>query len=174
MIKEIINKDTLLYIEPSEVITISNKVKKIAGELSKEDTDLLNSRGIDKFVFAYAFENDVVKKVKNCKNITHLLIKCFINCSSLEEVDDLKSLEYIGDYAFCNCTNLKVLKFSNKVKYIGAHAFSGIKNLTINFNGTLEEWDKIEKGCDLSKDDWMPDVLTLNTKDTTIKFFRKK
>lgn len=72
-----INKDTLLYIEPSEIITISNKVKKIAGELSKEDTDLLNSRGIDKFVFAYAFENDVVKKVKNCKNITHLLIKCF-------------------------------------------------------------------------------------------------
>ena len=38
MIKEIINKDTLLYIEPSEVITISNKVKKEKNPETKSST----------------------------------------------------------------------------------------------------------------------------------------
>ena len=174
MSKQIINKGKLIYLDPIENIVLSNDIKEIAGVLNDDDHLLLDSLSIDAGVFAYMFENKIIKKVCNCKNVVRLQTKAFWGCSYLEKVDKFNNLEYIGDYAFSGCTNLKVLKFSNKVKYIGAHAFSGIKNLTIDFNGTLEEWNKIEKGCDLSKDDWMPDVLTLNTKDSTIKLFRKK
>ena len=172
MSKQIINKGKLIYLDPIENIVLSNDIKEIAGVLNDDDHLLLDSLSIDAGVFAYLFENKIIKKVCNCKYVVRLQTKAFFNCSNLEKVDQFNNLEFIGDYAFSGCTNLKELHITNKVKYIGAYAFSGVKELNIKFGGTLEEWNKIEKNFDVRQDDWMPNVLILKTKDT-VTIFKK-
>ena len=168
MTKQIINKGKLIYLDPIENVVLSNDIKEIAGLLNDDDYLLLDSLSIDAGVFAYIFENKIVKIVSNCKNIVRLQSKAFFNCSNLELLDKFAKLEFIGDYAFFGCTNLKELHITNKVKYIGAYAFSGVKELNIKFGGTLEEWNKIEKNFDVRQDYWMPNVLILKTKDTVV------
>ena len=174
MSKQIINKGKLIYLDPIENVVLSNDVSEIAGVLNDDDLHLLESLSIDASVFAYIFENNIIKTVSNCGNIVRLQSKAFFNCSNLERLDKFTKLEYIDDYAFSGCTNLKELHITNKVKYIGAYAFTGIKELIIKFDGTLEEWNKIEKNFDVHQDDWMPNILILKTKDTIVEFIKNK
>ncbi len=53
----------------------------------------------------------------------------------------------IGDFAFSNRIEIKNINIPKSVTKIGRSAFFRCVNLTdINFSGTQEEWNKIEKG----------------------------
>ncbi len=53
----------------------------------------------------------------------------------------------IGAYAFYGCTSIENIKLSSSVERIDAYAFQNCTNLTeINFLGTEDEWNLVEKG----------------------------
>ena len=91
----------------------------------------------------------------------------FNACDSIETVTMPDSVEEIGPKAFEHCKNLRSVKFSKNLKKIGLSAFLGCKKFTeitipasvttieqwafdlididvFNFEGTLEQWDKVE------------------------------
>lgn len=69
----------------------------------------------------------------------------FGGCSALAEVTLPDGITTIEGEAFRGCSQLRYIKIPNSVTEIGYYAFYGCKNLTILFEGTKEEWDKIEK-----------------------------
>lgn len=103
---------------------------------------------------------------KNCKieNYEHKLFKvkdgcCFSNdgktvlyCTkaSKQEIVIPEGVTTIGKWAFFECINLQNVVIPSSVKAIGSHAFMSCPNLTVTFDGTKKEWEKIEgvKDCD--------------------------
>lgn len=91
----------------------------------------------------------------------------FNACESIETVTMPDSVEEIGPKAFEHCANLRSVKFSKNLKKIGLSAFLGCKKFTeitlpasvtkieqwafdlididtFNFEGSLDQWDKVE------------------------------
>lgn len=55
----------------------------------------------------------------------------------------------IGDNAFASCDFIEKVRMSNTLKRIGSGAFQDCSSLTyIDFSGTIEAWNNIEKGAD--------------------------
>lgn len=115
-----------------------------------------------------------VSAFRGCKNLESFIVKggdldvidtnIFRGCENLREIAFLKTgkavargafsdLEYtyiiikevekIGAYSFFNLQNSEVW-LSKSLKEIGRDAFSFAKNVTINFDGTLEEFNSIK------------------------------
>ncbi len=62
-------------------------------------------------------------------------------------------LTYIGDSAFHNCQELTSIAIPHTVTYIGPSAFDLCEKLsTITYDGTLDEWEKVEKENRWAKD----------------------
>ena len=54
--------------------------------------------------------------------------------------------EFDSAWTFANCKNLTTITFSKNVTKIGNYIFMYCNNLTaVNFEGTIEEWNKIQK-----------------------------
>lgn len=62
----------------------------------------------------------------------------------------------IGSYAFYECKDLKFITISSSVTKIGDSAFERLSNAqgNINFRGTIEQWNAIEKGNNWRKNMW--------------------
>ena len=94
----------------------------------------------------------------NCDSLTNVTIgnsvtsigdSAFYNCDSLTNVTIGNSVTSIGDCTFYNCSGLTSVTIPDSVTSIGKEAFSNCYNLgTINFEGTIEQWNAIEKGKD--------------------------
>lgn len=94
---------------------------------------------------------------KGCKSLEEIVLpdsleiiyeNAFYDCSSLKSVTIPDNVTTIGYDAFQNCSNLTEVYIGSGVKEIGSGAFSYCKYLeTIYYNGTQEEWNKIDK-CD--------------------------
>ena len=86
----------------------------------------------------------------NTDNVTHMN-SMFSYCTSLTSIEIPDSVTSIGNEAFRNCTSLKSVEIPDSVTSIGAWAFCHCFSLkSITFNGTVEEWNAIEKGTDWS------------------------
>ena len=60
-----------------------------------------------------------------------------------------ESVTTIGDDAFCGCASLRGIVIPSSVTSIGKGALAGCTGLyTICYQGTEEQWNKIEKGSD--------------------------
>ena len=60
-----------------------------------------------------------------------------------------KGITTIGDDAFCGCASLRGIVIPSSVTSIGKGALAGCTGLyTICYQGTEEQWNKIEKGSD--------------------------
>ncbi len=82
-------------------------------------------------------------------SLTSIGQKAFYNCQSLTSIllpDTLKSL---SKYSFAFCTNLEYVKIGNGITQLPMYVFADCTSLKeIHFNGTKEEWNKIEKDKD--------------------------
>ena len=80
---------------------------------------------------------DGLKKISAC---------AFDNCIGLTEIVIPDGVTVIEKFAFENCYNLKSVVIGKSVKEIGHHAFYQCHDLTsFTFNGTVAEWNLIEK-----------------------------
>ena len=111
-------------------------------------------------------ESDRSKRLQGVKTdgVFYFPFNC---CDSIETVTMPDSVEEIGAKAFEHCKNLASVKFSKNLKKIGLSAFLGCKKFTeitlpasvtkieqwafdlididtFNFEGTLDQWDKVE------------------------------
>lgn len=92
----------------------------------------------------------------------------FYGCSSLSNVILPDNVTEIGIAAFFNCNGLTSVTIGGGTATIGEMAFSGCINLAeIRFNGTIAQWNAIDKG-----DEWQTDVPSTQVicKDGAVDF----
>lgn len=94
----------------------------------------------------------------DCENVTRLHISNGLNAISgyafaglkqLKIIDIPDNIVRINPYAFYRCSSIEEINFGKGIKEIGVRAFGvigdDVTNLKkINYNGTIEEWKKID------------------------------
>ena len=70
----------------------------------------------------------------------------FERCSKLSSVKLPDSLKAIGNNAFWNCKNLTSISIPKSVEIIGDGAFKSTNITVINYDGSEDDWNKIEFG----------------------------
>ena len=89
-----------------------------------------------------------------CTNLKSVMIdgvkyindSAFTMCKDLEEIDIREGTEIIGESVFNYCSHLIKVTFPSSLKEIGSKTFDNCNKLfgtSINFNGTMEQWNKI-------------------------------
>ena len=79
-------------------------------------------------------------------SVTSIGSYAFSGCSGLTSVTIPDSVTSIGSYAFSRCSGLTSVTIGNGVTSIGWRAFEYCSSLTtINFQGTMAQWQAIEK-----------------------------
>ncbi len=91
-----------------------------------------------------------------CRSLTEIILPdsvtnignhAFYYCRSLTEIVIPDSVTSIGGLAFACCDNLTKVVIGDSVTSIGDGAFDGCSSLkSITFNGTVAQWNAIEKG----------------------------
>lgn len=94
------------------------------------------------------FHSDLVS-VKIPEGFTSIGYSAFNGCSSLTSITLPEGVTSIQDYAFYSCTSLTSIDLPESLTSIGQYAFCSCISLkTINFKGTEDQWNAIEKGYD--------------------------
>ena len=95
----------------------------------------------------YAFRDcDRLESVEISDSVTSIGKDAFCNCDSLTNIKIGGSVTSIGYAAFGYCDSLTSIAIGESVSSIGDYAFASCSSLTsITFNGTIEEWNAIEK-----------------------------
>jgi len=95
--------------------------------------------------------------------VRHIKISAFEFCDSLVNLILPDSLEYLGAAAFENCTLLQKVVLPSKLSYMGSRIFSGCEALSeIIYNGTMAQWDNIEKSEAWAKDSYITKIKCTN------------
>ena len=80
-------------------------------------------------------------------SVTSIGYMAFYNCSNITSVTIGDSVNTIGDKAFYNCSNITSVTIGDSVNTIGDWVFYLCWKLkSITFEGTVEQWNAIEKG----------------------------
>ena len=69
----------------------------------------------------------------------------FSGCTSLANVTLPSGLPEIGPDAFLFCESLKSISIPRSVTKIGTYAFVGCYKITVQYDGTKEQWEEIEE-----------------------------
>ena len=88
-------------------------------------------------------QNSVIPTDGSVKSI---YVFAFYKCEGLKSIVIPKGVTSIGYEAFYYCSNLTSVTISDSVTSFAFEAFRGCSNLTtINYEGTMEQWNSIEK-----------------------------
>ena len=69
-----------------------------------------------------------------------------IKCTSITKITLPESLSSLGEYAFYNCEGLTTIYIGSNIRKLNMKVFGDCINLTsIHYNGSMEEWNAIEK-----------------------------
>ena len=83
------------------------------------------------------------------ESVTTIGEMAFYNCRGLTSINIPEGVTSIGESAFNGCTGLTSITIPSSVTSIGKGALAGCTGLyTICYQGTEEQWNKIEKGSD--------------------------
>ncbi len=127
-----------------------------------------------KIIGDYAFSECNFKRITIPQGVEEIGSHTFKRCNNIEYIVLPDSVKFIGDYAFTECDKLKRITLSNELKILPAgflcycnalesitipesiekieeFAFVLTKVKTINFKGTEEQWNNIEK-----EHNWLP------------------
>ena len=116
---------------------------------SKDINYQLNSNGYGYTVSGFYGSDEDVRIRSTFKNmpVTAIADNVFENNTNITTVTIPGSVISIGEGAFKGCGSLTSITIPNSVTSIGEGAFLDCSNLTtINYRGTEEEWNKINKG----------------------------
>ena len=89
-----------------------------------------------------------------CSSLTSITIpdcvisigsSAFADCGSLTSITIPNSVTSIGHYAFNGCSSLTSITIPGSVNYIGTLAFAGSPITNLTFQGTVQQWQTIEK-----------------------------
>lgn len=87
-------------------------------------------------------------KIVDLNGYTQVPDGAFLNAMNLSKIIGLENVTVIGDHAFSLCQSLGEINLGTDLKEIGQQAFYENLNLkTINFAGTVEQWNAIKKGA---------------------------
>jgi len=75
--------------------------------------------------------NEYIKEIHLGKNILHIGLRAFANCTNLEKVVFQGNVKYIDEGAFENCRSLSEVTLDESVIHIGKNAFKNCKNLKV-------------------------------------------
>ena len=132
-------------------VTIPNGVKKIGYHAF--DGSGLTSVNIPSSVSVIewsAFQNCADLKTAIVNGTNEIDNYVFSGCSSLENVTIGEGTKTIGDGCFEDCTSLKEVNLPSSISEISSGAFSGDSNVVINYTGTANQWNNIDKDNTIS------------------------
>ncbi len=159
-----IDKKAFNNVEFSEIV-FNATVDKIDG-LFTENTKLEKitfNQNISS-IFGNAFKNAKIKEVNYIGtldkffNIYYNMLydvpshsgecKLLLNGSEIEEITVPEGIKNIHDYALYNYKNIKKIYLPSTIESIGIFAIIGTSIAEVEYNGTLEMWNKVEKAED--------------------------
>ena len=105
--------------------------------------------GVSYEIYQYAFDNSIgLKSVKIPVGVSKIGKAAFEGCYDLVSVEMEENVSRLENAVFRNCYALKTISIGIGVVYIGDYVFDNCSSLTtINYNGTVVDWNGIEK-CD--------------------------
>lgn len=93
-----------------------------------------------------AFYKTSITSINIPKSVTSIGQAAFNNCVSLKAITLPDLLVEIEAETFSGCTSLESIVIPDSVTYIGSKALEYCKSLKkINFQGTKEQWNEIDK-----------------------------
>lgn len=125
---------------------------KLAGDACGNFTEIMLSAEIDpssilEYIPRYYLRSSKIQQYKILDSVTTIGFHAFYYCKSLMSIVIPDGVTSIGSSAFSGCDSLTSIEIPDRVTSIGSYAFADCTSLTnITFNGTMEEWNAIEKG----------------------------
>ena len=144
----------------SITVESSNKnFKSIDGNLYSKDGKTLLLYAIGKTAKSFTIPNSVTSignsAFRDCSSLTSIIIPdsvtsigdyAFSDCGSLISLIIPDNITSIGFRVFYNCCSLTSITIPDNITSIGGSAFENCRSLKdINFNGTKNQWNAIEK-----------------------------
>ena len=141
-----IEQDTFYQCESLKEIILNEGLEQIGGGAFS------NCKALERIVIPASVSDIYRLAFASCTSLNHISLlgpveigdSAFYNCTALENID-LSYATVIKNGAFYYCENLTTVKLSTNTTEIWDQVFSYTKLQTVNFEGTLEEWEKVFK-----------------------------
>ncbi len=153
--------DTIEVTQGLEYTLISDNTEyEVSGIGTATDTDIVipgmyNGKrvtriGAGAFQDCSTFKETIVLSITSVtvtNGITSIEHGAFAYCTTIKNVVLPSELKIVGDYAFYLLCDMNEIMLPNSVTYIGEYAFYNCdKFKRVVFDGTMEQWNQIEKG----------------------------
>ena len=116
-------------------------------------TEIVLPESVTTIEFSAFYYCTALTKINIPESVTSIEDYAFYFCKSLEKMQIPEGVTEIGDHAFFRCDSLESVQIPKSVTWIDEGAFAYCNRLTsITFNGTMAEWNAIQKSADWNFD----------------------
>lgn len=119
---------------------------------TEEITEFLLDKGVNPLeyvteVWAYMFFGFDINSITIPGRIKTIHNRAFESCIDLETVTIEEGVKRIKTHAFAACNHIEVVNLPSTIEGIGERAFLS-KGMRVNYNGTVDDFDKIVMGSE--------------------------